>query len=267
MARAMWTSWKKILYGLLALLCLSSLILLMSFISRKSRDYVCKEIHVVLPGEQSFIAQSDVNEILQAKYGDLVGKTLSGLPIHEMEHVLSAIPFVKKAEITADMDGTLIIQMEQRVASMRIINKANEAYYLDDSGVKMPLSPYYTPRVLVANGWIEETFETLDSIRTPLVQDLYKTAAYIQADTLWNNQIEQLYVNAEGEIEMVPRVGSQRIVLGNGEALDRKFEKLFLFYKEIIPAVGWDYYSTVKLDFAGQLVCEKSRKYINQQTQ
>lgn len=267
MIRKLRTHWKNLLYSLLGLVCLGSLIVLMSFISGKSRDFVCKQVHVVLPGEQSFIARSDIDQILQDHYGALEGKTLSALPIHEMEQVLSAIPFIKKAEITADMDGTLIIQMEQRTARLRVINRAKQAFYLDEAGVKMPLSPYYTPRVPVANGWIDESFETLDSIRTPLLMDLYKAADFIQSDTLWNNQIEQLYVNEAGEIELVPRVGNQTIILGNADSLERKFEKLFLFYKEVIPAVGWDYYTKVKLNFAGQVVCEKSRKYINQQTQ
>lgn len=261
------THWKSVLYTLLGIICLAGLAVLMSFISRKSRDYVCKEVHIVLPGEQSFIARSDIDTILRQQYGDLVGKTLSALPIHDMEHVLGAIPFIKKAEITADMDGTLVIQMEQRTALLRIINRTGEQYYLDEAGIKMPISPYYTPRVLVANGMIDEPFQQLDSIRTPIVTALYETAAYLRSDTLWDHQIEQLYVNAAGEIEMIPRIGDQTIILGNADSLETKFDKLYLFYKEVIPAVGWDYYKTVKLNFSGQLVCEKNKKYINEKPQ
>lgn len=257
------TYWKRLLYGFLAFASLVGLVMLMSFISRKSADYVCKQVHIVLPGEQSFIARSDIDTILKRQYGELVGKTLSGLPIHEMEEILGAIPFIKKAEITADMDGTLVIQMEQRTAMLRIINQQGEQYYLDEAGVKMPLSPYYTPSVLVANGRIEESFKQLDSIRSPLVADLFKTADFIRSDTLWDHQIEQLYVNNLGDIEMIPRVGDQTIILGNADSLENKFDKLYLFYKKVIPSVGWDYYKTVKLNFAGQLVCEKNRKYIN----
>ena len=67
-----------------------------------------------------------------------------------------------------------------------------------------------------------------------------------------------MYVNAEQDIELVPRVGTQRIVLGDADSIERKFRKLELFYKQIVPRVGWDAYKTVNLKFANQIVCEKA---------
>lgn len=255
-------SWRNVLYGMLWLISLLGLGILLSFISVKSKQYACNDLQIIIPGEQSFIAREDVDRILKEKHGELIGKTLSSIPIHTIEHELKAIPFVEEALVNVDMNGKLIIRVKQREAVVRVINERGDDFYVDKQGLKMPLSPYYAPLVLVANGRISERFNNpLDSMETTVLKDLYKTAEFIQADTLWNNQIEQLYVNTQGDIEMVPRIGKQKIVLGNADFLTQKFEKLLLFYKQIIPAVGWQVYQKVDLSFTNQLVCEKNENY------
>src|SRR5690606_13486657 len=109
------------------------------------------------------------------------------------------------------------------------------------------------------NGNIAEPYNgELDSMDSRLIKDVFKTAQFINADSVWSNQVVQLYVNPVGDIELVPRVGNQQIILGNADSLDRKFEKLMLFYKRIVPRTGIDAYKSVNLKFAGQLVCERN---------
>src|SRR5690606_6339049 len=117
---------------------------------------------------------------------------------------------------------------------LRVISASGIDFYLDTKGLKMPVSLKYAPHVLVANGFIQEGYDRGkdDSIRTEQVQHLFTTAKFVSADSLWNEQVEQLYVNAEEDIELVPRVGTQRIVLGDADSIGRKFRKLELFYKQ-----------------------------------
>src|SRR5690606_6430629 len=262
--------WKRIFLITTWLDCLSGLVVLMSFISVKSNDFACTDLRVIIPGEQSFIARDDVDRLLDQKHGKMVGRTLSTLPIHAIEQDLQAIPFVEKAMVSMDMNGVLTIRLKQREAVIRIINAIGEDFYIDKHAVKMPLSSHYAPKVLVANGDIRELYgKHLDSIESPKVQELYRTAKFIQSDSLWRDQIEQLFVNRDQEIEMVPLVGDHQIILGNADSLQLKFSKLMWFYKHIIPTVGWDAYKAVNLSFANQLVCIRNENYkensLNQQ--
>jgi cell division protein FtsQ len=43
--------------------------------------------------------------------------------------------------------------------------------------------------------------------------------------------------------------------------LERKFEKLLLFYRKIVPKTGINAYKTVNLKFAGQIVCERDERF------
>jgi len=136
---------------------------------------------------------------------------------------------------------------------------ANIHFYIDANGNKIPLSDNYTAKVLVASGFIEEDFSgRVDTLKTNMAKDLFRAALYIKGDTLWDNQIEQLFVDLKGDIEMVPRVGGHKIILGSADSLQIKFRNLLVFYKKAIPKVGWDTYKTINLKYANQIVCEKN---------
>ena len=252
-------NWKSVLYVFIWVKCLTALIVLMSFIEVKKHDLSCKDVKVLIPGSRSFIDRAQIDSILLAQQGPLVGRWLNKINIHQLETTLKANPFIEMARIYADMDGVIHVQIEQREPVLRILNLTNQDFYIDRNGFKIPTSPNFTAAVLVASGFILEYFSgRVDILKTSIAYDLYATALFIRKDTLWNDQIEQLYVNAQNEIEMVPRVGNHKIILGDADSLQVKFRNLLVFYKEALPKVGWDAYKTINLKYANQIVCEKN---------
>jgi len=254
--------WRNVLYSFATLLVLGALVTLLGFIEGKSSEQSCTNVEVVVMGNESFIEQKDIMALLVEKYGELVGRTLKSIPIHNMEADLRQIPFVYAAIVTVDMDGTLTIRVKQREAVVRIINEKGTDFYIDQQGHKMPVSLKYVPHVPVANGHIHEPYNgALDTIESQLIKDIFKTAQFISSDSIWNSQVVQLYVNDQRDIELIPRVGNQQIILGNADSLERKFEKLKLFYSNIVPKTGIGAYKSVNLKFSGQLVCERNENY------
>ncbi|SDL76781.1 cell division protein FtsQ [Daejeonella rubra] len=252
-------NWKGILYGFLWLVSLSGLVLLMSFIEVKKGDQKCKDVKVILPGRYNFIERDEVDRILLEAGGALVGRDLNDINIHKLENTLKNNPFIEFAKVYADMDGIVHVQIRQREPLLRVINMANLHYYIDGNGLKMPLSENFTAKVLVANGFIDEDFSgKVDTLSSKLAKDLYRMALFIKADTLWDNQIEQVFVNLNGDIELVPRVGDHKIIFGDADSLQTKFRNLLVFYKKAMPKVGWDTYKTINLKYANQIVCEKN---------
>jgi len=252
-------NWKGILYGFLWLTSLSGLVLLMSFIEVKKGDQKCKDVKVILPGRFNFIERDEVDRILLEAGGALVGRNLNEINIHKLENSLKNNPFIEYAKVYADMDGIVHVQIRQREPILRVINMANVHFYIDGNGLKIPLSENFTAKVLVANGFIDEDFTgKVDTLNSKLAKDLYRMAQFIKTDTLWDNQIEQLFVDLKGDIEMVPRVGDHKIILGDTDSLQTKFRNLLVFYKKAMPKVGWDTYKSINLKYANQIVCEKN---------
>lgn len=252
-------NWKGILISFVWLLSLSGLVILMSFIEGKKSAQVCKDVKVILPGKDNFIERFEIDRILMTTGGQLVGRKLKDINIHQLENSLKSNPFIEFAKVYADMDGIVHVEVRQRIPLLRVINRANVQFYIDEKGNKMPLSENFTANVLVANGLIDEDFSgKVDTLNTKLAKDLYRMALFIKADTLWNNQIEQLYVDVKGDIELTPRVGNHEIILGDADSLQTKFKNLLIFYKKAMPKVGWDTYKTINLKYANQVVCVKS---------
>ena len=251
-------NWQAVFIGFAWFFSLSSVIVLMSFIEIKKIESTCEKVEVVLPGNQFFIEQAEIDEILKSKNGILIGRRLSRIDIQYLENKLKANPFIEYAKVYIDMNGIIHADVKQRVPVLRILNLSGQDFYVDQNGYKIPLSDHFTARVLVANGIILEDFSgKVDTLKTKLSKDLFLAAKFIAQDSLWNDQIVQIYVNEKNDIELVPRVGNQKIILGNADNLKDKFRNLFLFYKKAIPQAGWDTYSSINLKFKGQIVCEK----------
>jgi cell division protein FtsQ len=253
--------WRILLLSFIWLISLGGLVVLMSFIEIKKDEVVCKDVEIYIPGSQYFIDKKEVENILQLSSFTLVGRKIDRINMHQLENRLKANPFVQYAKVYADMDGVIMIEIEQREPIMRVMNQNDQDFYIDKNGLKIPLSPNFTARVLAANGFIDEPFgEKVDTLHTALARDLFKTVTYIRADSLWDAQIGQIYVNQGHEIELIPRVGSQRILLGNADSLDLKFRNLMAFYKQALPQVGWDAYKVINIKYANQIVGVKNTK-------
>lgn len=252
-------NWKAVLKGFAWVISLGGMVVLMSFIGAKKDEVACIDVKILIPGADNFIEREEIDAILRQSEGILVGKNLEQINLHDIEERIKANPYIAFAKVYADMNGVISVKVNQRQPVLRIINAANQDYYIDSDGLKMPISANFTANVIVANGQIMEHFSgKVDTLITSLAEDLYKTALFIKKDSLWDAQIEQLYVNDRKDIELIPRLGNQRIILGNADSLDVKMKNLEIFYKKAMPKMGWDTYKTINIKFTNQIVCEKN---------
>lgn len=239
--------------------CLGGIITLMSFVEVKKHTVNCTNIKILIPGADNFIEREEIDAILKQSEGQLIGRNLENINLHAIEEKIVANPYIAMATVYADMDGIIHIEISQRQPILRIINAGGQDYYIDRDGLKMPISPNFTANVLVANGHILEHFGgKVDTLLTKTASDLYKTALFLKKDTLWDSQIEQIFVNDKDDIELVPRVGNQRIILGSADSMDVKMTNLLTFYKKAMPQVGWDTYKTINIKYTNQIVCERN---------
>jgi cell division protein FtsQ len=80
---------------------------------------------------------------------------------------------------------------------------------------------------------------------------------YIDDDDFWSAQIDQIYVDSNNDIDLIPRVGNQLIHIGTTENIEGKLKNLAAFYDKVLPEVGWNKYSVINLEYKDQIVCKK----------
>lgn len=253
---------KRVLIGLIWVICLGGLVALMSFIDVKKQEMVCRDVKVYIPGNQYFVDRDEIDKMLLTGSNTLIGRRIENINIHDLEIRLKANPFIDFARVFVDMDGVISVNIHQRQPILRIINRFDQHFYVDQNGLKIPMSSNFTARVVVANGFIDELFANrVDTMQTPMARDLYKVANFVHNNPLWDAQIEQIYVSPKREIELIPRVGNQRILLGNADSLENKFRNLLVFYQKAMPKVGWDWYKTLNIKYANQVIGIKNENY------
>ena len=69
--------------------------------------------------------------------------------------------------------------------------------------------------------------------------------------------IDQVDITPAREFEMIPKIGNQLIVFGNGSDAEEKLSKLQLFYKEVMVKAGWNNYSVINVQYKNQVVAKK----------
>lgn len=253
-------NWGVFLYVVYLLAGISGLVLLMGTVNIKSSEQACTEMRILIEGEDAFVEQKDVQQLMESAYGQLVGRTLVSLPIHQIEKDLKQIPYVSHAKVSMDMNGLLSIRIQQRKAVLRVVDSLGAGFYVDEQRLKMPLTSRYIPKVSLANGHIMESLgQPLDTLSSVLVNDLFAIASFIKDNPIWEKQIVQLYVNDQSDIELIPRSGDYRIIFGSGKDLQEKFEKLMIYYQGVVPKMGIEAYSVVNLKYKDQLVCLQNR--------
>jgi cell division protein FtsQ len=95
------------------------------------------------------------------------------------------------------------------------------------------------------------------SIRYTILKDIYYLVDYINRDSFWSAQIDQIYVDSYDEIDLIPRVGNHIIHLGSADDFEVKLRNLRVFYDKVLPVVGWNKYSNINLAFRDQIVCRR----------
>lgn len=239
-------------------------IVLMAFNSEKQLKSVCGEVDITFNSSQElfFLETSDIEAVLKENLSDgFTEQSIKSVDLSVLEAAIKRNPYVERADLFIDMQGNLHVAITQKQPIARIINKNGVNYYIDKEGKKFPVSHKFTSRVIVINGNIDEDLKNPESLTSTTLQDVFALVNFIQGNDLWNVQFEQIYVNALGEFELVPKLGDHIIQFGSVENMKEKFEKLELFYKEGLNYAGWDKYSTINLMYDQQVVCTKNEYY------
>src|SRR5690606_8101173 len=64
----------------------------------------------------------------------------------------------------------------------------------------------------------------------------------IRMNEFWRAQVAQLDIDSKGNVDIYPQIGGQVIEFGKLDKQEEKLLKLKVFYKEILPRMGWNKY-------------------------
>ncbi len=258
----------KLLKNIYIIAGILAVILLISFGSKNQNSNPIWDLKIELktPTENILIFPEELKSNILQSYPGLLGLDQKKLEISRIQTILDNHPLVKNGNVHKTVDGIIKIKAEQRLPFLRIINEESFSFLVDKDGVKMPILPTKNPRLTLFTGRINEALDGTSmkllnvnkSLRDASIFDeIFQLATFLDASDFWKHQVEHVYVNAEQEFELVPRVGNHKILIGSASNVENKLKRLERFYKETINKENWNEYTAIDLRFDNQVVCKK----------
>jgi cell division protein FtsQ len=261
---------KRILNISLMVILVAGMIVLLAFTDseHKYMAYKSFRIDIINPSEHALITQSEIQELVKKNFGDIAGSPIAGIDLYDLEQTVLINPYVSSCEVFQTIDGELIMKARVREPLVRIINQDGQQFYLDMNGWMMPLSPAHLAPIIIANGYIEDTFISLEKSEKPLsnlpdssvIHHIRNVAFHISRDSFLKSFIDQIYINEKHEIELIPKIGSQIILFGTSENAKEKLENLKTFYEKVMSKMDWSVYKSINVKYKNQVVCSKYKR-------
>jgi len=225
------------------------------------KKMVCKDIKVVILDSLStrFVKKDEVLDMIE-KNCPVIGINISEINTFNIEKLLNTKSAISNSQAYVKLPDLLVVEVTQRKPVIRIQNY-DCGYYVDNSGYIFGLLDSFSSYVPIITGNIPLEFERnfrgypVDEDKK-WIESALNLVRYIENDTFWSKQIEQIYIEKNGDIILSPKIGEQKIIFGNFYDIDEKFKKLSAFYNSIIPEVGWKRYSSVNIKYKNQIICK-----------
>jgi len=226
----------------------------MSFVANKTDEFRFNKIDIQFTDNSThyFVDKDEILAIIQPDSVKIIGSKLDQINIYNIEKRLLKHPSILSVEVYSLANETLKIEVKQRNPIVRIF-VFDSSFYIDETGVIMPLSDEYTGKN------VQNFNDTSKS--EYLLNKIFKLSDYIYKDKFWNSQIVQVSVTDYNDFELIPLVGNQIIKFGELDELEGKFKKLKSLYLKGFNNLGWKTYKEINLKYNNQVVCSKNENY------
>jgi cell division protein FtsQ len=229
------------------LLILGLVVFLFSFSSNRNEGRKLKKSEVIFIGENNlFIKQEAVNKLLIENKEVVTSIEKEKLNLNNLEKSIDAQPMIEKSQVFVSIDGVIKASVKQRAPIVRFFNN-NISYYVDYYGIKMPLSDFYTARVPLVSGEINDKF-------TEEYSDLFRM---IYDDDFLKKNIIGIQILPNGSVIMKNRNFDFDIVFGLPINIEEKFKNYKAFYQKAFTDKSIYKYKNINLQFTSQVVCTK----------
>ncbi|QZT36277.1 hypothetical protein K5X82_13510 [Halosquirtibacter xylanolyticus] len=209
-------------------------------------------IVVLDAAEHRFVDKSSVIKFVEKTNGEVLGRNRDSISLHKIEKKLKNSNYIEDCEVYYSMaynklyaSAVLNIIVDQKDPILRVVSKKRD-FYLDAHKSVIPWSPKYTEKTPIITGNTD-----LDFIKN----ELFDLCLFIQNDRFLRSLIDQIDIDKNGELVMIPKVGDFRVIFGTPEKYKRKFKYLKAFYRQVLANEGWGKYRRINLKYEGQVVC------------
>lgn len=225
-------------------------------IAAKSKQHMrtCNQVVIsVNGGDKIYIEKNDILAILSERmHGSVIHKRLAEFNLSFLEKALQKHPWVKSAQLYFDNQDVLHVLVKEKEPIVRVFTKSGTTFYLDSAGARMPLLEKTNIRLPVVSNYPDIHKPTAKD--SALISDIKNVIAFMHDHDFWKAQIAQIDITDSYELELIPVIGNHIIRFGKGDGVTDKFNRLWVFYQQVLRKAGFDKYRIVDVRYAEQVI-------------
>ena len=246
---------KHLIQNIILLILVALLVAGVWWARSRETDELCRRVTVQIVNQDStmFVTEQGVKAELAQNGFKLVGKPMWQISAARIEQTLSSSQYLENVECVKAKNGEIIIRASQLVPVMRVFETDGSSYYVNADGKRMNATSFYHSDVPVVQGKFTKKFPATRLL--PLVK-------YVENDSLLRSLVTMYTMRDSNNIFIVPSIYGHIVNMGSVANIDNKFEKLKLFYREVLPAKGWETYDTISVKWDHQVVATLRKKVV-----
>jgi cell division protein FtsQ len=228
-------------------ICGGVLVLLVAAIRYRNSN-TCKGYVISLTGTS--IPKKEILALLSpAGAPKIQDRPIQSWDLRQLETTLERNIWVQKSRLFFDNNNVLHVEVTERTPVTRIFAEDGNSFYFDSAGVRLPLLTQVPVRLPVFTGY--PAHRQSDSL---LIAGIRRISAFLREDSSWMSQVEQISITPDRTFELEPQNGNYRVNLGDGNDIEAKFHRLFLFDQQVLSKVGLERYDRIDVSYSGQVV-------------
>lgn len=241
------------------ILCILSIVLAaylvfgLSYAYRQDAVEPYKELKIKL-SEETFITPAVIDERL-----DYLSKRIATLPADsvntlQIERAVAAMDNVESVRCLMLNDRTIELDVVPLIPVARVFDTSDtSSFYINAQGKRMSPRPDYFCDVPVVVGDFSWADKADPKSAIPIIR-------YLEADTAMGRLISSITISRKGDIYLVPMMRGHVVAFGDTTDIADKMARLRVFYRQVLPAKGWEHYDTISVKWRGQVVATRAQK-------
>ena len=193
-----------------------------------------------------FIDEKEVKEIVKKANPT---KKIGDIDIPELEKKLNLLPAVDSANVYLNLNGTLNLDIKQRIPVFRL-SKGDQNFYVDEKGNEFPISKNYSYPCMLIRGDVKKSeYKKLAELVDKIDRDDFSKKYFIG-------------ISKEREsYNLLTSEGNYKVEIGDLDRIDMKVKGFKTFVEKYLINQNAEKYSKISVKYDNQIVTTLNPNY------
>lgn len=202
---------------------------------------------------RDFVTKAEILRLLKEWKLDDINRPVGNINLQKIEDKLNAIDNIESASVELMPDRKIRLTITPMIPVARVFESNGKSYYINRRGKRLTANARYRLDVPVISADFNDSVLPPSAL-IPLVETLHN-------DKNWRAITSQILVEtASNDIILVPLIRGHVINLGDTANIPDKLNRVMAMYRKVMPKKGWEFYDTISVKWAGQIVATRRKK-------